>query len=208
MDPAEIQEFRRARLKDLLDKKYGGRKVYLGRALGHASGAFVRQLIDGERPVSEKTIAQLEALPGAAGWFQFDVEHVRPKGDAPLDFSNLQIVSAEENAAYGFGWALERLADLLATMQPLQREKAARLVARLAEAPDSRIVRSEAREALMSDETEVPTWRDAAVELITEIRMAGKPVNLETLIRDIDRVHSDRLSQVSARAARRTLTDS
>lgn len=66
--PAE-QDFRVNRLQKLLDEKYGGEKVALGRALGHKSGAFVRQMLDRERPITEKTIAKIHSLRGLAGWF-------------------------------------------------------------------------------------------------------------------------------------------
>lgn len=69
MSPDELQDFRAQRLEDLLAKKFGNQKVALGRALGHKSGAFIRQLIDRERPISEKTVLAIEALPGCSGWF-------------------------------------------------------------------------------------------------------------------------------------------
>ena len=49
----------------------GGSKAALGRALGYKSGAYVRQLIDLERPVTEKLVAKIEAMRASkfAGWF-------------------------------------------------------------------------------------------------------------------------------------------
>lgn len=69
MTPDDLQDFRVARLAELLEKKFAGQKVGLGRALGHKSGAFVRQLLDRERPITEKTVQAIEDLPGCAGWF-------------------------------------------------------------------------------------------------------------------------------------------
>lgn len=66
MNP-EPDEWRRKRL-DELALKYGG-KAALGRALGYRDGAFVRQMIAGERPISEKTIRAVHELPGCEGWF-------------------------------------------------------------------------------------------------------------------------------------------
>lgn len=69
METDRQQEQRRARLRELRDAKFEGMNSALGRALGHAGGAFVRQLLDGERPITEKTIAKVESLRGCAGWF-------------------------------------------------------------------------------------------------------------------------------------------
>lgn len=72
MSEEEVQEFRRARLADLLSSAdFGGSKVELGRALGYSSGAFIRQLLEGERPIREKTVAAIEQIKGAkfSGWF-------------------------------------------------------------------------------------------------------------------------------------------
>lgn len=60
-------EWRRARLREAVIRH--GSQAALGRALGKASGAFVRQMLAGERPISEKTVAAIEALPGMRGWF-------------------------------------------------------------------------------------------------------------------------------------------
>ncbi|MDP9902632.1 S24 family peptidase [Variovorax ginsengisoli] len=59
--------FRRARLEQLADKLGG--KATLGRKLGYKDGAFVGQMIRGERPITEKTLAAVHALPGFKGWF-------------------------------------------------------------------------------------------------------------------------------------------
>lgn len=46
----------------------GGRAA-LGRALGYKDGAYINHMINGLRPITEKTITQCEQLPGATGWF-------------------------------------------------------------------------------------------------------------------------------------------
>lgn len=77
-------EYRAARLSDLLSQKYGGSKTELGKALGYKSGAFVRQMIEGERPVSEKTVAKVEQLRGCKGWFTRPPQAELPGKDAYL----------------------------------------------------------------------------------------------------------------------------
>lgn len=60
-------EWRRARLQELAD--HVGGKAALGRLLGYKDGAFVRQMIAGERPITEKTIKAIHDKPGLSGWF-------------------------------------------------------------------------------------------------------------------------------------------
>jgi len=67
MDAEELAAWRIERLIALA-KKIGGQAA-LGRALGYKDGAFVGQMIRGERPVTEKTVLAAEALPGCSGWF-------------------------------------------------------------------------------------------------------------------------------------------
>lgn len=66
------QPFRIRRLQELLDHEdFGGNKAALGRFIGYQSGAYVRQMLAGERPIHETTIEQIEAAHGGkyAGWF-------------------------------------------------------------------------------------------------------------------------------------------
>lgn len=50
-------------------KRPDGNQTEFGKLLGYKDGAHVRQMLSGERPVSEKTIRLIEDLPGMAGWF-------------------------------------------------------------------------------------------------------------------------------------------
>lgn len=83
-------EWRRKRLQDLADHVEG--KAALGRMLGYKDGAFVRQMIAGERPITEKTIRAVHEKPGLAGWFSPGIgsagsnitEGPAPKGTYPL----------------------------------------------------------------------------------------------------------------------------
>jgi SOS-response transcriptional repressor LexA len=89
VDLEALFDYRRVRLQDLVDQKFNGTKAALGRALGHQDGAFVGQMIRGERPITEKTVEQVHELPGAAGWFQApDATNIAPgpsiKGRLPL----------------------------------------------------------------------------------------------------------------------------
>lgn len=60
-------EWRKKRLSDLA--LHVGGKAALGRLLGYKDGAFVRQMIAGERPITEKTIRAVHEKPGLSGWF-------------------------------------------------------------------------------------------------------------------------------------------
>lgn len=63
----DSDEWRKKRMQDLADL-HGG-NAQLGRALGYTSGAYVRQMISGERAISEKTVKKIHHLKGCAGWF-------------------------------------------------------------------------------------------------------------------------------------------
>lgn len=73
MDLSDTAEYRKKRLQDFVDQKFAGNKAALGRALGYRDGAFVGQMLRGERPITEKTIDQIHELPGGKGWFNTNV---------------------------------------------------------------------------------------------------------------------------------------
>ena len=64
-DPDE--EHRRQRLADAA-KKLGGNTA-LGRELGYTNGSFVGQMLNGSRPIAEKTVKKVQALKGFGNWF-------------------------------------------------------------------------------------------------------------------------------------------
>lgn len=70
MDELEETPERAALLRDAVTHYCGGGKHdEFGRALGYRDGAFVRQMIKGQRAVSEKTVQKVHKLRGMAGWF-------------------------------------------------------------------------------------------------------------------------------------------
>ncbi|CAB3883693.1 hypothetical protein LMG26689_03616 [Achromobacter animicus] len=84
MNEVELNEFRMGRLSAAVDHVSKGNKTDFGRRLGYKDGAFVRQMLSGIRPVTEKTVWAIEAMPGMKGWF--DVEGVEaPAAPAPHD---------------------------------------------------------------------------------------------------------------------------
>ncbi|WP_233564567.1 S24 family peptidase [Achromobacter sp. K91] len=72
MNEIELNEFRIARLSAAVDHVSKGNKTDFGRRLGYKDGAFVRQMLSGIRPVTEKTIWAIEAMPGMKGWFDLE----------------------------------------------------------------------------------------------------------------------------------------
>lgn len=91
MFPDEEMQWRRDRLQALTEHEDFGGKAALGRALGFRDGAFVGQMLRGERPVTEKTIAQIEGLRGGkfADWFRRD----RSRDQAPQAWPFKRITS-------------------------------------------------------------------------------------------------------------------
>ena len=69
MDESQIQQLRRARLADAVRKLSGGNVTAFGRLLGYGGGAFVRQMLLGNRAVSDKTVRRVEAMRGMHAWF-------------------------------------------------------------------------------------------------------------------------------------------
>lgn len=70
MEIEAIQEYRRAKFKALIDSpEFAGNLSAVGRALGYQDGVYVRQMRDGMRAISEKTVLKIEALKGRSGWF-------------------------------------------------------------------------------------------------------------------------------------------
>lgn len=70
MNLKDLIEHRKERLKALADRQGGN--ANLGRLLGYKDGAFIGQMIGGHRPITEKTIASVTALPGLSNWFAVD----------------------------------------------------------------------------------------------------------------------------------------
>lgn len=94
-------EWRKKRLQDLADK-FGG-NAPLGRKLGYKDGAYVRQMIAGERPITEKTVVKAESLKGCAGWFTFlskpGTMALPPEAPAP-DFRDNHTLTPEQWEQY------------------------------------------------------------------------------------------------------------
>ena len=69
MDETALQLHRRQRLELAAVRLTGGNVTALGRLLGYRDGAFVRQMLSGNRSVSDKTVRAVESLRGMEGWF-------------------------------------------------------------------------------------------------------------------------------------------
>ena len=67
MNEHDIQAWRMQRLAAMVEREGG--KAAAGRKLGYRDGAFVGQMLRGERPITEKTVLTVHALSGYAGWF-------------------------------------------------------------------------------------------------------------------------------------------
>lgn len=69
MDTDDLNAYRIDRLEAAIKKVAHGNKSDFGRKLGYKDGAFIRQMMAGKRPITEKTIMQIEGLHGMANWF-------------------------------------------------------------------------------------------------------------------------------------------
>lgn len=89
MNELDIQKWRVKRLEEAIAKIAGGNQSEFGRRLGYKDGAFIRQLIRGDRPVREKIVNAIEALPGMKGWFAMSGTPTAGPG-----FQNVEMVEA------------------------------------------------------------------------------------------------------------------
>ena len=69
MNELDLTDYRIERLEAAINQVSGGDRTEFGRKLGYKDGAFIRQMLAGSRPVTEKTVAKIEALHGMSGWF-------------------------------------------------------------------------------------------------------------------------------------------
>lgn len=72
MDSDDLKQYRIDRLTAAVQRCCAGNRSEFGRLLGYKDGAFVRQMLAGSRPVTEKTVRQIEEIPGLRGWFEDD----------------------------------------------------------------------------------------------------------------------------------------
>lgn len=83
MTPDAVQQHRRERLEAAAEK--AGGKAALGRLLGYQDGAFVGQMLRGERLIKEDTVLKLESKPGFKAWFGERMAPVGPQALSPLE---------------------------------------------------------------------------------------------------------------------------
>src|SRR3546814_861014 len=72
MDDSDLSTFRTERLQEAIVRVSSGNKTAFGRKLGFKDGAFIRQMLNGERAITEKTVRAIESLQGMKGWFTPD----------------------------------------------------------------------------------------------------------------------------------------
>jgi phage repressor protein C with HTH and peptisase S24 domain len=68
-DADGTQAHRRARLEALVALKHGGNKTSFAHKLGLRDAAYLRQMLTGLRPISEKQVEKIEDAFRAKGWF-------------------------------------------------------------------------------------------------------------------------------------------
>lgn len=69
MNEVELAAHRLKRLEEAVQRVSAGNRSDFGRKLGFKDGAFIRQMLAGTRPITEKTVRAVEALHGMKSWF-------------------------------------------------------------------------------------------------------------------------------------------
>jgi len=132
MDLGELAEWRKKRVQDLVDLKFEGNKAALGRGMNYKDGAFIGHMIRGERPITEKTIEQFEALPGASGWFSHSAQ------DTDIDSPAQKIKPDKLDIHIRVGTVAEitKFAEMVLPLNATRREMLGGLLHRLATHPE------------------------------------------------------------------------
>lgn len=91
MNEALLAQHRRERLSKAIDHLTHGDRSAFGRRLGFKDGAFIRQMLNGSRAVSEKTIRHIESINGMQGWFSL------PEDDLPQKPATPEFTSASSH---------------------------------------------------------------------------------------------------------------
>lgn len=108
MKELDLSRLRIAALQAAIDRVSDGNKSAFGRRIGYKDGAFVRQMLSGERPITEKTIRVIEQLPELKGWFakfeeneavatQSKSKHKTSEADASIKGSNPGVLAGRRD---------------------------------------------------------------------------------------------------------------
>ena len=133
MDERAIQEWRAQRLAAMVEREGG--KAPAGRRLGYRDGAFVGQMLRGERPITEKTVLAVHSLPGYSGWFSNTLPESAPP---PYD------------PAPTLAQALEAVVNAISALPQPARKALAEDLALLAVAPGDAETRQRVANALQT----------------------------------------------------------
>jgi len=127
MSEQNLQDWRRQRLHEMALREGGN--LALGRKLGYTSGAFIGQMLRGERPISEKTVFAVQKLPGYGGWFDIAKADNLP---AMIESNNVELSGAPSTS---IPQSLETVAVALQQSDDLTLDQVKLLFARLTDAP-------------------------------------------------------------------------
>jgi len=127
MNERNIQSWRVQRLQAMVEREGG--KSALGRKLGYRDGAFVGQMLRGERPISEKTVFAVHKLPGYGGWFDIAKADNLP---AVTESNNVELSGAPSTS---IPQSLETVAVALQQSDDITLDQVKLLFARLTDAP-------------------------------------------------------------------------
>lgn len=120
MSESSEQKWRQQRLIQLAAQKGG--KASLGRVLGYKDGAYVGQMIDGHRPITEKFIQKVHNMHGLGAWFIRDP--IYPVAHTAQEAWGMPPRNARE--------CLEALENILTTIDPATREEIGDLLSHFA----------------------------------------------------------------------------
>lgn len=204
-NPGEGERLRQL-LADAIQKLAGGSADKLGRLMGYTNGGFIREIVNGKKPVRRAIIERMHQIEGGAGWFNdagADVVIRDPGG-------NYTIVQAK---TYGntAGEAALQLAHALAGVDARQRRTIAQLVATLiSEGPSPQEVAAIdalAPGAIVNSVAPAPTeppggeWRTAVFKLVEANPDPVERERLVAMLLAIDAATAKTRTQAASEAA-------
>lgn len=205
-----IEQIYRARLQLLVDE--AGSQRALSERIGKSPAQisqWINASIDSKtkqpRVMSRATAREIEKrFPKPEGWMDQPVDI-----GAILKESNLGGYEPGRPEPSRESLDVELLAAVLTRLDPETRAEVSSALSDLARYPDSRMAVQRARNALAhSGAVGLPTWREVAIDFVAHAQHHGRDLNVETFISDVDTLHSEWLSRVSAKSARKVLTES
>lgn len=194
MDKKETprEAYLRQRLKEGVDQLAGGSADKLGRMMGYTNGGFLREIINGRKPVRTAVIERMhQNVEGGAGWFDGGgVDLVVPGAGGQVTYAQVKVPSSTAGAAAA------QLAIALGVLSGSRRKTISAIISELIEEGPA------GSDALAMIDTLAPgvivvplaelEWRRVAYELAEKNEDQEERERIIAMLMKVDQVVKDR----------------